>query len=351
VQLTASITPATAGGSVQFLDGATVLGTVPVVGGAAVLSVSTLAAGTHVITAAYSGDAGDTASTSSAVTVTVSKLSSTVAVGASLNPSVSGQSVSFTATVTPSGATGTVQFLDGATVLGSAALSGGAAVFSTAALAPGSHNITASYSGDATYYGAASSLAQIVKAITAISVTSNQATAYAGQPVQFTAAVTPASASGTVQFQDGGVTLGSASLSGGIAVFSTSSLSVGTHSITALYSGDTLDTGSTSPVYTQRIVPPPPDAPTNLAASPGSATQISLTWGASRTPGVTYDVYGSTTAGFAPSAANRVVSGLTHTNDTVKGLTPGTTYYFVVTAINANGESAPSNQATATTKH
>ena len=62
----ASISPAASGGSVQFLDGTTVLGTVAVSNGATSLSVSTLAVGAHTLSAFYSGDAVDTASTSGA---------------------------------------------------------------------------------------------------------------------------------------------------------------------------------------------------------------------------------------------------------------------------------------------
>jgi len=63
---------------------------------------------------------------------------------------VAGQNVQFTATVT-SGATGTVQFLDGAASLGTVTLSGGTAALSTSSLAVGTHTITAAYSGDGTH--------------------------------------------------------------------------------------------------------------------------------------------------------------------------------------------------------
>src|SRR5207244_1120199 len=80
----------------------------------------------------------------------------------SANPSVVGQSVTFTATVTAttSGAgtpTGTVTFKDGTTALGTSTLSGGSATFSTAALAAGTHTITAVYSGDTNFAASTSS--------------------------------------------------------------------------------------------------------------------------------------------------------------------------------------------------
>jgi hypothetical protein len=74
----------------------------------------------------------------------------TTAVISSLNPAVVGQSVTFTATVTGSSPTGTVQFEDGASALGApVTLSGGSAAITTAALTQGTHSITAVYSGDA----------------------------------------------------------------------------------------------------------------------------------------------------------------------------------------------------------
>ena len=58
-------------------------------------------------------------------------------------------------------------------------------------------------------------------------------------------------ASGTVTFRDGSTVLGTVTLVNGVATFSTSSLSMGSHSITAIYNGDTNDTGSTSGVVTE----------------------------------------------------------------------------------------------------
>ena len=75
----------------------------------------------------------------------------TTTVASSLTTSTYGQSVTFTATVTPAGATGSVTFYDGVTTLGSAAVSGGTASLSTALLGSGSHSISAAYGGDSSY--------------------------------------------------------------------------------------------------------------------------------------------------------------------------------------------------------
>ena len=96
--------------------------------------------------------------------------------------------------------------------------------------------------------------------------------------------------------------------------------------------------------------PPPtlPGAPTALSATAVSATQINLSWTASSTSGVQYQVFRSTASGFIPSSSNQVATTATTTySDTV--LAAATTYYYVVEASNASGSSPASNQASATT--
>src|SRR5262249_62002224 len=107
-----------------------------------------LTVGTHSITASYSGDANFVGSTSSALGQQVNQAPTTIALSSDNNPSTYGQTVVFTATVSPALATGTVQFMDNSNPLGSpVTLSGGAATFSTAALTAGTHSITASSGG------------------------------------------------------------------------------------------------------------------------------------------------------------------------------------------------------------
>ena len=154
VTFTASVTPSGATGTVQFFDGANPLGSLVLSGGTASLTTSALAVGPHSITASYGGDANFAGSTSSSLSQTVGAVSTATALTSSLDPSVFGQQVTFTATVSPSsGPTGTVQFFDGVTSLGTAALSGGTALMTTSALAVGTHFITANYSGNASYTG------------------------------------------------------------------------------------------------------------------------------------------------------------------------------------------------------
>ena len=186
--------------------------------------------------------------------------STTTTVASSANPSTVGQTVTFTATVLPAAATGTVQFFDGATSLGTATLSGGTASLSTAALAVGSHNITAAYGGDSSYGASTSSvLAQTVNGTligTATALTSSPNPSTYGQTIGFTAFVSSSAGTptGSVTFMDGATTLGSSTVDGsGFAALAVSSLSVGTHTVTAQYTGDSSFSGSTSSVYVQTV--------------------------------------------------------------------------------------------------
>lgn len=79
--------------------------------------------------------------------------SSTTLVSSPVASGIYGDAVTFTATVSVTGAaaTGTVTFKDGTTVLGTGSLSSGSATFATSSLGVGGHSITASYSGDGTY--------------------------------------------------------------------------------------------------------------------------------------------------------------------------------------------------------
>ena len=91
------------------------------------------------------------------------------------------------------------------------------------------------------------------QALTTTTLTSSLNPSTFGAAITFTATVLPATASGTITFNDGSATLGTVTLTGGSAFIVTSGLSVGAHTITAVYSGDTNDSGSTSSAITQTV--------------------------------------------------------------------------------------------------
>jgi hypothetical protein len=257
VTFTAMVFPSVAVGTVTFSDGATVLGTGILAGGTATFSTAALAGGSHSITAAYDGSASFAASTSSAITQNVSNAATTTVVTSNLNPSTFGASVTFTAAVSASTATGTVTFSDGATVLGTGSLADGTATFSTTALAGGPHSITAAYGGSANFGPSTSApLTQTVNpAATTMVVTSNLNPSIFGASVTFMATVSAPTATGTVTFSDGATVLGTGSLSGGLAIFSTAALAGGPHTITAAYGGSANFGPSTSAAITQTVNP------------------------------------------------------------------------------------------------
>src|SRR5437773_3284451 len=238
VTFTASVTSPVTGtptGTVTFQDGASALGTGTLSGGTATFTTSGLTAGTHSITAIYGGDANFAGSTSPVLTQTVNKAASSTSVASSNNPSISGTAVTFTATVTSSATgtpTGTVTFQDGASALGTGTLSGGTGTFTTSGLTAGTHSITAIYGGDANFAGSTSPvLTQTVnKAASSTSVVSSNSPSNRGAAVTFTASVTSpvtGTPTGTVTFQDGASALGTGTLSGGTATFTTSGLTAG----------------------------------------------------------------------------------------------------------------------------
>lgn len=151
-------------GSVVFTDGATNLGTATVDGtGHASISTSALTSGSHNIQAAFTGTGG-WGSSGGFVTQFVG-VGTTTAVGSSLNPSVTGESVTFTATVTAGTgtATGSIAFSDGVTALGTVTLNGAAqATFSSSALSVGYHNIRAVFTGTNGYENSTGSVTQQV---------------------------------------------------------------------------------------------------------------------------------------------------------------------------------------------
>jgi len=126
VTLTATVSPATATGTITFYNGTSTLGTGTLTAGTATLTLSTLPLGSSSLTASYGGDANDTLSTSATLMQVVRDPTATI-LTASPNPSAVGQAVTLTATVTPSAATGKVTFYHGSTAMGSGAPTKGTA--------------------------------------------------------------------------------------------------------------------------------------------------------------------------------------------------------------------------------
>ena len=153
--------------------------------------------------------------------------------------------------------------------VGSAGFSTGMAQDTSLAFAPDGTPYLAY--NDPSLNGKAVVMKLVSKIGTITNVSSDLNPANLGQSVTFTATVSPNSATGTVTFKDNGSELGIGTLSGGTATFSTSALSAGSHSITAVYTGDNTYAGSTSTTLTQTVeMPPPPTFTTPATENVGT---------------------------------------------------------------------------------
>ena len=287
VTFTATVTGANPTGTVAFKDGGASIAAcsaVALLGGGnsrtAACTTNTLTAGVHSIAATYSGDAANATSSSAALSQTVNGATSTTGIGTSLTPSTAGTSLTFTATVSGTAPTGTVNFKDGATSIAgcaAAALAGSgnirSATCATSSLSVATHSISAVYSGDATNSGSTSTtFLQVVNKTTSTTALSSSANpSVAGANVTFTASVAGFAPTGSINFTDGGSSItgcGAVALAGSgnsrTAQCSTSTLSAGTHSIVANYGGDASNTASASAPLSQ------------VVSSSGSSVNVAL---------------------------------------------------------------------------
>ena len=263
VTFTATVTSSsgTPTGTVNLLNGSTVVGTGTLAGGMTSIRVSSLPAGADSITAKYLGSTTFASSTSTPLTQTVTVATTSTSLASSLNPAATSQSVTFTATVASQfggAATGSVVFSSGSQTLGAVSLSANIAALTTSFSGAGTYSITAKYKGDGNNSGSTSStLSEVVKAATATTLVSSLNPSVVGQAVTFTAGVsstagTPPNGE-TITFKNGSAVLGTATLNGGIAALTTSSLPAGIFIITASYPGDANFAASTSPGLRQVV--------------------------------------------------------------------------------------------------
>lgn len=276
VTLTATVSPSAATGIVDFIIDQTLYAHANLNAGTAQLTIAApeldplYAIGTHTLEAAYGGDSVYAPATSPVVQQQMAKyVTPAVTLSSSPNPSSAGQSIVLTVTVSPvlqgnlleeppTFASGTVTFMDGSAVLGTATLTEAIASFTVTTLSPGAHLLTAMYSGDGVFYPASSnSVEQTVNASTATETTlvSSVNPVRFGQIVALTATVTPATATGTVSFLDDVTVLETEPLVNGEATLKTGLLASGVHPIHAFYPGDNADAPSTSAIVVQRVSP------------------------------------------------------------------------------------------------
>src|ERR1700733_15034062 len=230
--------------------------------------------GTHTITANYSGSEGKYTTSSGSATVVMGKASVT-GTGPAQPVSLSlGQTGSATITVTASSTTiaapsGSISYsilnasgisvATGILPLRVGSSSSTVTVLIPSSLAPGSYTISITYSGDSSYAvpSTATTISlHIGQATPKVTLASSASSVVLTNPLLFTPTVssTTATPTGTVSFLDGTTPLGQGTLSNGVAVLSTSSLTAGSHTITAVYSGDANFSAATSGAITESVL-------------------------------------------------------------------------------------------------
>jgi len=268
VTLTATVTTG-ATGSVTFMDGSSTLGSANLSGGSvntAALTLSTLTGGTHTITATYTGDSTYAASTSGTATVTVLPQNATITAtvsGTQVLGEVTAVSITVAGTSGAAAPTGIVTV----TVPGGTNSTGG-----TATLVAGSGNTSTATahvsigqagtftlqvscaSGDQNFSCSSPTSTQVTmpKGATTTTLTASPNPPTGGSPVTLTAVTADGllaqGQTGTVTFYDGTTSLGTGSLTGDTATLSTTLSPGKTHSLTAVYGGDSNWLASTSSV-------------------------------------------------------------------------------------------------------
>ncbi|MFM9258426.1 beta strand repeat-containing protein [Rhodococcus sp. 5A-K4] len=271
VDLTATVAPNNAVGTVQFKSNGTAIGSpVTVTSGVATLSHAFDAAGAQSVTADFSAGAGFVSSSASAQTVTVSdpapvdvETTTSLSVPAT---AITGAAVDLTATVAPNNAVGTVQFKSNGTAIGSpVTVSGGTATLSHSFDAAGAQSVTADFIAGAGFVGSSASAQTVtvsdpapvdVETTTSLSV---PATAITGAAVDLTATVAPNNAVGTVQFKSNGTAIGTpVTVTSGVATLSHSFDAAGAQSVTADFTAGAGFVSSSASAQTVTVSDPAP---------------------------------------------------------------------------------------------
>ncbi|WP_310737666.1 Ig-like domain repeat protein [Mitsuaria sp. WAJ17] len=304
-------------GTLTLYDSGVAIASVPTrAGSQPAMAVTFDTAGTHRLTAVFSGDDANLSSSSAAFEqlVRAKRAPVTVDLYSSLTPSATGQNVTLTATLSPPTATGDVVFRD--SEYGNLSVDTSAAgvakhvhQFSTAR----TYSLTAYYVGDDT--NAPSSSPVLVQEVLSKSsstiLVASSASLSLRQPTTFTASVSPATLSGSVTFKDGATSLGTVPLVGGAASYTTGFSTSGTHSVTATYSGDGVYGASiSSPVAVSVSCLLTLSSSADTIASGTAITLTASLEGAALTGTVGF-VDGSTALGNAPISANKASLSVT----------------------------------------
>lgn len=271
ITFSAHVSPATATGTVDFLNGSNKIGTAILDGvGSATMPASSFPIGTYSISAVYSGDANFEPSTSPVTSLIVNGYPTTLAIS---TPAAAFAYETKTALIHVSSpaapvqpSAGTVTLSNSAGILGTGPLDANGNVSINFSLPAGNYSLTATYAANGIYLAGTgtSAVVQVIADTTATTLTADPMTQYERSNVRFTATVTAAHSTtvpaGFITLFDGANSLRSLSVDrAGHAVFDINVLPAGTHTLTSVYTPAGADTlnflGSTSNAVTVLINP------------------------------------------------------------------------------------------------
>ncbi|WP_231738133.1 FG-GAP-like repeat-containing protein [Terracidiphilus gabretensis] len=288
--------------------------------------ISGFPSGGYTIQADYSGDSNFAPSTSSIGSPQTTKLTLSMSPNAGL---IAGQTVTFTATLTPYSYPGystdgeSINFLYGGFYLGTSKLSNGVATLVTQNIVAGLNAFSAVYPGDLNFFASTSNTVTttVSKAQPTLTLSAGPSIGIYGEATTLTATFNGYNLGSVygeqITFLNGGQVLGTGSLSpDGIATLNISTLPVGTDSLTATYAGDNNNLSVTSNALPYTVIPEPPVVTSPTPGSQLSGSTVTFQW----TPlsGVIYqlavgtkwpgseDIYG----GGATTATSATISGI-----------------------------------------
>jgi hypothetical protein len=333
----------TPAGNLTFEDNGSSIGSQTLSNGNASFSDSNWSSGSHRLSAVYGGDNNYASGTATANSSAAATSTSTV-LGVSPNPPVSGSTTTLTATITYTptngvGPSGTVTFFEDGVQIGSGTVTAAVATFSSTTLSSTTaHSFEAIYVGDSNYLTSTSQA--VATAATAASVaTTTTMTVLPNPPVSgtlttLTATIAQAGSSsaptGTVTFYEDYGILGSVTVSGGSASFTSTTLSsTVAHTFYSVYSGDSTFKTSTSPLVATSASSATVATTTTLTVLPnppvsGSTTTLTATvafTGSTSTPTGSMNFYEDSgliatvplSAGSASYASTTLSSATAHT--------------------------------------
>jgi len=355
--LAASVPNGTAAptGTVTLRNGGTVLGSATASTAPMQFTINALPVGVNNLSVVYSGDT-NYLTHATPYQQTVNQAGTQTMLASSASAALPNLPITLTATVvsnTQNGGapTGTVTFTDGSTNLGSAPLTAvngnGVATLPATLTALGMHTITASYGGNADLTASNSQVSVSVGQVGSTTKLTVPASANLKQSVTFSATVAPptgitATPTGTVSFFADGTLVGTAvTLNAGVATLSTSSLTAGSHNITANYNGDVDFTPSFMTATLDVIAPD-----FSLVASAFTPSTVSP--GSSATATITINAVGGLNATSVTFACNVTGGGTPAPTCSLGGITGDTSTLTVSTTGPSTSQAVPAQRAAGT---